>query len=154
VPRPISVSVRTRFAVEKARLQRREKKEPAAEAALASPSEHHRVERGRHAEEVADRVRPALHVQVIDRLRRPRGEEAPRRLLAGGLDEDLHAVAGGDHERLGHALHRLQLLERRLERVAGQGDPLAHLDGRALVAEPDEEQLAPAHCPASVVSVV
>ena len=89
---------------------------------------------------------------MVDRLRGARGEEAARGLRVVGLDVDLDPVAGGDDERLGDPLRGAQLGERVLERVSGQRDPLAYVDGRALVGEPDEVEVPAAHCAPPLVT--
>ncbi len=81
-------------------------------------------------------------VQVAVRVASPVEEEAARRLGGRGEHDDLDAVAGGDHHRLLHAVAGAQLGERALQDLARERDLLAHGDGRGVVRQADEEDLA------------
>jgi hypothetical protein len=64
-----------------------------------------------------------------------RAREAPP--ARGGVDLD--AVAGREDERLAHSGLRGEARQELREGVPPDGEPLAHLDGRGLVGEPDED---------------
>ena len=71
-------------------------------------------------------------------------EEALQRLERGGVLDgsvELDAIAGRYNHRLADAGHADQAAQRIGQRVAGEGDPLAHLDGRGLVREPHDSEL-------------
>ena len=59
------------------------------------------------------------------------------------VTRDLDAVAGGEDHGLGDAFARLQVGQRRGQRLLAEGEALAHLDGRGLVAHACDQQL---HC--------
>jgi hypothetical protein len=105
-------------------------------------AEHHRVEARGDAEEVTDGVGAAALVQVRRRLAGAIGEEPSRGLVRPlARHVDLDPVAGRDDHRLGDARLALQPDDRVAQRVAREGHLLADRDRRALVREPDEDQV-------------
>ena len=155
-----SVSVRTRLASANARgtraLQHRPERagvERDGVRLLDLPedlrlADDHRVERRGDAEQVAQRLVAVERVEVRAQARRQCAlvdEEAMQRLDGRGVLDtgvELDAIAGRDDHRLADAGHGHQALERSRQQLAGEGDALAHLDGRGLRC--DEADDAPA----------
>ena len=97
---------------------------------------HERVEPGRHAEEVLDRLLVLPAREHLAELEPGAALELLLRALAGFAREvDLGAVAGREHDRL-HAVARESSGE--LQRVAvGEEEPLAHLERRVAMRHAD-----------------
>jgi hypothetical protein len=106
-------------------------------------ADHHRVEAGRHREQVAHRTVLVVHVQVLGQLMR-RHAAVPREQLADGGDAGvesvhvgvyLHPVAGGDDERLGDWFGLHDVAEQLGDGVTAHRGPFQDRHRGALVAE-------------------
>ena len=109
---------------------------------------HHRIQAGRHAEQVVDGVLSLVPVKVrLDRAGRhhPRfpQEFVHQRLRVHRIfrrDGNLHAVACGQDAGFRDARARLQGLQGFRQRRLGKSQAFPHLDGRGLVADPCDQQ--------------
>ena len=110
-------------------------------------ADHHRVEAGRHREQVAHRAVLVVHVQVLGQLVR-RHAAVPREQLADRGDAGveavhlgvhLHPVAGGDDERLGDGFGLHDVAEQLGEGIAADRGALQDRHRGALVAESDHQ---------------
>jgi hypothetical protein len=110
-------------------------------------ADHHRVQAGRHREQVADRPLLVVHVQVRGELGRrhpavPGEQFADRRdarVEAVHVGVHLDPVAGGNDEGLGHRLGLHQVAEQLGERVTADHGPLQGRDRGTLVAQADHQ---------------
>ena len=111
---------------------------------------HHRIEAGGDAEEVAHGLAVGVGVEVSGErglghavlAREEAGQRGAERGGIGSAGQHLHPVTGGEDGALGHARDRHQPAERGLEAPVRERHPLAHLDRRGAVVEPDQDDAA------------
>ena len=110
-------------------------------------AEHRRVEAGGDAEEVGDRRRVVVDVEVVGEVlggeEGDLGEEVAD-VLVGAVEPlgdrvDLGAVAGGEHHGLGHVRARDQVVQRLRQRGIADGHALEQVERRAAVVQPDDD---------------
>ena len=110
-------------------------------------AEHGRVEPGGDPEEVGDGRRVVVDVEVVAEVlggqERDLGEEVAD-VLVGAVEPlgdgvDLGAVAGGEHDRLGHVRAGDEVVQGLRERGVADGHALEEVERRAAVVQPDDD---------------
>ena len=109
---------------------------------------HHRIQAGGHAEQMPHRLLIAMLVEVRSQQRRVQAKVPLQKTSQAGSirlhrGQNLDPITSGDDHAFGHSGHGGQGARGLRQIVARDGDPLAHLNGRGLVVDADEDQ---AHC--------
>ena len=103
-------------------------------------ADHHRIEAGRDAEEVQERLVLVPRQRVLGGERPQVAKQVVRARARVGDREHFQPVAGGEQHGLAHSGEPAQAREAPGQVLRGDGELLAHGDGHLLVREPDAEE--------------